>query len=79
MPRFFINVFNDIDVPDEEGHDCPDLAAAREQAVKGAREMMADHVRVGRPITLHHRMEVTDDAGTVLVTIPFREVITIVE
>jgi hypothetical protein len=77
MARFFLNLFNDQDVPDDEGADLPDLAAAKKRAIEGARALIAEHVMDGRPIDLSHRIEVADETGRVLAAIPFREVITI--
>lgn len=79
MPRYYLNIYNDADVLDEEGMEFPDLAAAKQEAIRGARGMMADHLLEGRPITLDHRIEIADANGTVLVKIPFRELVTIVD
>lgn len=78
MPRFYLNLFNDAEVFDPEGSEYPDLAAAKRAAIAGAREMMAHHVADGRPVHLHHRIEIADERGKVLAVIPFRELITIV-
>lgn len=78
MARFHINIFNDIDVMDEEGSDHANLPAAKLLAIAGVREMIADHVIHGRPINLRHRVEITDADGTVLAVIPFGELVTIV-
>lgn len=77
MSRYFFNVYNDADVIDDEGLELPDLAAAKEEAIRGARGMMADHVLAGRPISLSHRIEVVDAQGKVLASMPFGELITI--
>lgn len=77
MPRYFLNIYNDGDVPDEEGIEADDLDAAKSEAIRGARSLMADHVIEGRPITLSHRIEVEDGHGQVLATITFGEVVTI--
>ena len=79
MPRYFLNVYNDANVLDEEGMEFPDLAAAKCEAIRGAREMMADHVVEGRPIKLDHHIEIADESGTVLAKIPFRELVTIID
>jgi class 3 adenylate cyclase len=79
MPLFRLNLFNDMDVLDDEGQEVPDLATAKERAITGARELMAEHIMIGRPINLSHRIEVADDGGNVLATIPFRELITVVD
>jgi hypothetical protein len=38
---------------------------------------MAEHVTTGRPINLSHRIEIADETGKVLATIPFRELVTV--
>lgn len=77
-PRYRLNLFNDADVLDDEGYDLADLAEAKEKAISGARGLISEHVRLGRPINLDHRMEIVDD-GKVLAIIPFRELVTIVD
>jgi hypothetical protein len=79
MPRYHINLFNDIDVVDEEGVHAADLAEAKAKAIEGARELMGEHLRTGRPINLRHRIEVADDKGRVLAVIPFRELVTVID
>ncbi|MDK2768332.1 MAG: hypothetical protein KYX69_11510 [Sphingomonas sp.] len=79
MPRFHLHLFNDIDVPDEDGSDYPDLATARAEAIRSARAMMAEHLLAGRSIALGHRINVADEQGKVLASIPFRELITVVD
>lgn len=79
MPRFHINIFNDLEVMDEEGSDHADLPAAKQLAITGAREMIADHVLHARPINLRHRVEITNADGTVLAVIPFGELLTIID
>lgn len=77
MPRYFLNIYNDGDAPDEEGIEAETLGAAKSEAIRGARSLIADHVIEGRPITLSHRIEVADGRGQVLATIPFGDVVTI--
>lgn len=77
MALYHLNLFNDVTVMDDEGSECPDLAAAKAKAIAAARDLMAEHVRLGRPLDLSHRMEVADDHGKVLAVLPFREIVTI--
>jgi hypothetical protein len=77
MTRYHINVFDDVEVIDEEGVELPDLAAAKARGIRGGRAMMADHVKAGRPLRLFHRIEIVDEGGKVLTVIPFRELITL--
>ncbi|MDF0544175.1 hypothetical protein PX699_17635 [Sphingobium sp. H39-3-25] len=79
MPRYHLNLFNNIDTYDEEGRVFEDLTAAKEEAIRSSRDLMAEHVKAGEPINLCHRIEVTDDEGKVLATIDFRELITITD
>ena len=78
MPKYHLNLFNDIDCPDSEGHDYRDLSAAKAAAIASARGMMAEHVIAGKAVTLHHRIEVADGSGKVLAVIPFGELLTII-
>lgn len=78
MPRYYLNLFNDVDTMDESGEDYTDLAAAKENAIASARELMAEHLLAGLPIRLWHRIEIADETGKVLATLPFRELVTIV-
>ena len=77
MALFRLNLFNDADNLDEEGAEFPDLACAKAMAISSARDLMAEHVKEGRPIDLGNRIEVADESGKVLAVIPFREVITV--
>jgi hypothetical protein len=76
MPRYFFHIYNDVIAEDEEGAELPDMAAAREHAICGARSLMAEEVVAGR-LCLHHRIEVADEQGRVVMKIPFRELVNI--
>lgn len=75
MPRYYFHLHNDIDAPDSEGAELPDLAAARERAVKYAVDMTAASVLEHRQIDLHHRIDVADDTGGILCTVHFGDVV----
>ncbi len=75
MARFHIHLFNDADIWDEEGQLFPDLDAAEREAVRSARDVIAEHVRSGRIIRLDHRVEITDEGGVRLKTITFGQVV----
>jgi hypothetical protein len=77
MPQYHLNLFNDADLPDEQGREFADLPAAKDEAIRSAREMRAEHLMLGRPIDLDDRIEVTDEDGKILAIIAFRELITI--
>ena len=75
MVRFHIHLFNDADIWDEEGQLFPDLAAAETEAIRSARDVIAEHIRSGRIIHLDHRVEITDAEGVTLKIIAFDQVV----
>lgn len=75
MARYHLHLFNDIDIIDEEGRDFPDLSAAAAEAVRSARDVIADHIMSGRPICLRHRMEIADADGITVKVIAFQDVV----
>jgi hypothetical protein len=74
MARFHFHVMNDIDAPDEEGEEANNLAAAHLKAIDYARDLASAAVRQGR-LDLSHRIDIEDDAGKVLLTVKFADVI----
>jgi hypothetical protein len=75
VTRFYFHVLDDLDVPDEEGADLPDLAAARVHAGCAARSLMCDTMCEDRRISLHHRIDIEDAGGTVLATVRFADAV----
>ena len=65
MPRFHFNVI----AFDREGVELPDFKAVERRA----QEMLGKDVRTDASASLHHRIEVTDEDGEVVVVVPFRE------
>ena len=78
MPRYFLNVYDDVVAVDEEGVELPNLAAARLQAVRGARDLMTEQVRHGY-LVLSHWIDVVDEQGEKVLTVTFRDAIDIKE
>lgn len=76
MPRYYFHLYSHDRIPDEEGVDLPDLAAARMEAVLSARELMAADVARGR-LQLDQRIEVTDENSRIVLAVPFRDIIEI--
>jgi hypothetical protein len=76
MPLYFFHLFNDLTVIDEEGAEFSDLAAARKDAVLGAREMAAKSVLEGK-LNLEHAIDIADESGMVLERLRFRDVVMI--
>lgn len=61
---------------DREGVDRTTLDDVREEACRAAREVMCAEVAEGR-LCLSCRIEVKDEAGAVVLDLPFREAVTI--
>jgi hypothetical protein len=78
VPRYFFHVYDDVIAKDEEGAELPNLAAARLNALVGARDLIAEQVRHGY-IVLSHWIDVVDEQGEAVLTIAFRDAIDIKE
>lgn len=76
VPRFHFDLYDRLgSMPDEEGRDLRDLDAARSEALKGVRSVIAAEVERGL-LDLTGKMVVRDGDGTVL-TLAFHEALTI--
>ena len=75
MARFHLHVRDDLVAPDSEGLELPHLEAAKTAALQGARELIAENIRCGKPVHKSHRVEIADEAGQVLHTISFGEIV----
>jgi len=76
MPRFFFHLRDGESVEDPDGMFLPDAEMARLEAIRSARDIMAEDVRRGR-LSLASLIEVTDEQGEPILAVPFREVIEI--
>ena len=74
MPLFRFHVKNDIDAPDEEGTELPNLANAHLKAIDYARDLASHSVRQGR-LNLGHSIDIEDEAGKLLLSVRFDEAI----
>ena len=72
MQRFFFHVYDHDVAKDDEGHLFPNLAAAVDEAIRGARGLASEQVVRGR-LHLGHQIEITDKTGAVLAVIKFRD------
>jgi hypothetical protein len=77
MAVFFFHLINDVDAPDDEGKELPDLEAAMRHARRHARFIAAETVRADGKIVLSHRIDVEDEGGNVLGTVTFGDVVDI--
>ena len=64
-----------MDVPDEEGKELPDLAAAQDCARLDARMLMGQMLKDEGHINLTHRIDIEDEQGRVLDSVWFRDVV----
>lgn len=77
MALFYFHLINDVDAPDDEGKELPDLEAAMEHARRLARFTAAENLKADGKIVLSHRIDVEDDAGKVLGTVTFGDVVSV--
>ncbi|CCM75127.1 DUF6894 family protein [Rhizobium mesoamericanum] len=77
MTRYFFHVRDGDDlVEDTEGVELWDSTSAREEAIRAAREMLAEKLLSGERVD-GELFEVTDESGRVVETIPFKSVMKI--
>jgi hypothetical protein len=76
MPRYYFHIRDDFESMDDEGMEFPTLRAAIDHAVAGVRSLAAETVAEGH-LVCHHRVDIADDAGTILVAVRFDEAIII--
>jgi hypothetical protein len=75
MPLFYLHLRNELDVPDDEGVELPDLGAARARAAAAARFTLAQTAMDEGKINFTHRIDIEDEQGRVLDTVWFRDVV----
>jgi hypothetical protein len=75
VPRFFFHLHDDVDLPDPEGIEVPDLAAARKHARVTVLDLMCGAMKTGGRIALQHRIDIEDEEGRVLDTVRFADVV----
>ncbi|MBA3676475.1 MAG: hypothetical protein H0W74_03630 [Sphingosinicella sp.] len=76
MPRFFFHLYDDLTVIDEEGTELPDTEAARVYAIASIRELACQEIREGS-LNRRHRIQVQDEKGQSVLTVPFGEAFTL--
>ena len=73
MPHYFLHLRDGSQLfEDPEGQTFDDLAAAVREATQGAREIMADNLRFGKPLGVHREIVVSDIEGRPVSTVAFR-------
>ena len=76
MPRYYFHLHNGATARDEEGRELPDLNAARQEAIRAARELMGEDIKEGL-LRLGHRIEIGDENGAEVLVVPFAEAVMI--
>jgi hypothetical protein len=78
VPRYFLSLrYKDgIDglAVDEEGDELPDAGGLREHVLDTARDLLGNG-RIGGVIWVECSFEVTDEAGHLVMTVPFAEAV----
>jgi hypothetical protein len=76
LPRLFFHIQKrDQIVADDEGQQFPNLDDARIDAIASIRDIVAERVRTGKNLAAGDSLQVADEAGNVLLTIPFGDVV----
>ena len=75
MPRYYFHLHNDVEAPDEEGKEFPDLAAAKDYAISEARTLAAEQIKEQGDLVLHHRIDIADESGSILDTVRWADVV----
>lgn len=77
MPRYHFHLQEcGTVIDDEEGRDLAGLASVRAEAIRAARDVMSAEVQRGQ-LCLGCCIEVRDADGLVVLTLPFRETLTV--
>lgn len=75
MPRFYFHLRNDLDVPDDEGKELPDGAAARAYAEDLVRFEVSEAAKRDGRIVLGHRIDIEDEQHRAVDAVWFRDVL----
>jgi hypothetical protein len=75
VPHFYFHLINDVDAPDEEGVELPDLAAARQCAERSLRFTTGESLKESGRLILCHLIQIEDAEGNVLDTVHVRDVV----
>jgi hypothetical protein len=76
MPRYFFHVYDDQETIDQDGLELPNVEVAEWEALRGARSLASEQVLMGR-LRLTDRIDVTNETGTVIATVTFRDAVII--
>jgi hypothetical protein len=75
--RYFLHIHNSHgDAEDDEGLDAGSLAEAQERAVNGIRLLLGAEAANGE-INFRGRIDISDEAGKVLLSVPFKDAVSV--
>lgn len=78
MAHYYLHLSNaSIEAEDVEGIEAADVANARIVAVDGIRQFLGHELAKGM-LDLRGRIDIADDRGVVVATVPFADAVTIV-
>ena len=75
MPRYFFDLYNEMNVRDDEGQMFPDLETAKTQAVKQVRKLIGGLIVENGKIDLLHHLNVRDEEGNVVYRVEFDDAV----
>jgi hypothetical protein len=75
MARFYFNVYNTETTLDDVGSELAGLPEAKAEARTAAADLIREEILAGRPLHLHHRIEVEDEGHEVVHVLRFDELI----
>jgi hypothetical protein len=78
MPLFFLHMRKEDLVEDKEGLFLEDAEAARREAIRSARDILCAELRKGH-LRLDGEIEVADEFGQPILTVPFSQAVSIEE
>ena len=76
MPRFYLHLYDDLVVKDEDGIFLADADEAWREAVRNARSIVAEQALKGR-INLKHWIDIVDENGEPVLTVPFSSAVSV--
>jgi len=74
MPRYYLYIQRgDQLLQDPDGIECPNIEAARAEAVTGIRDILPEAIKRGADDGLDDVLVIADESGRELIIIPFSE------
>jgi hypothetical protein len=78
MPKYYLHLHNThVDASDEEGHDFPNLEAAKAKATAGIQGFLGHEAMSGK-LDFRGRVDILNESGEVVDTVHFKDALTII-